>query len=98
MTEHVICGRREFRCECVEPVGHDEGADPTPHKCDPGCGGSWTYEDGEFVVVTYPSGVPTGRPYTGSLLDPAVFASVPFSVPRGPIRFIRPPALKEGEA
>lgn len=46
----VICGQREYSCECVEPQGHDG-----PHACDEGCGGSWTYdEDGKMVVVSLP--------------------------------------------
>lgn len=46
----VICGLREAKCECVLPQGHDG-----PHECDPGCNGSWDFDErGNFVTVRLP--------------------------------------------
>lgn len=60
----IICGERYERCECVLPAHRDDEV----HVCDEGCGGSWKYDEGgKFVVVTYPYGLPTGRPHVPSV-------------------------------
>lgn len=92
-----ICGATEARCECVAEPNHKG-----PHRCDEGCGGSWTFdEDGKFVVVSYPKATGEGRPRPGLgqdfLGDPwlALLAAGPIRAQRGAIRFINPPIAPE---
>lgn len=100
-ASYVICGARLSRCECVLPLGHFP---ETPHACDEGCGGSWTYDaEGEPEIVSYPSGVGTGRrnsgesiPFLGPFADPILamlLAGGPIRVQRGGIRYLTPPRL-----
>lgn len=47
----VVCGEREARCVCGEPVNH-EG----PHECNDktSCNGAWNYGENGFEIVRFP--------------------------------------------
>ena len=109
MESYEICGVRQSACECVEPAGHFPS---TPHACDSGCGGSWTFDaDGEFVIVSMPSGQMTGRttdinpdgsdmrPFIGgdSFMAAIMSGALGLNIPRGPIRYIQPPVIEASD-
>ena len=46
----IICGEQASACLCSLPPGHEP-----PHHCKrAGCGGMWTYDGEEFVVIRFP--------------------------------------------
>jgi hypothetical protein len=44
----ATCVEAQASCVCANTEGHDG-----PHEC--GCGGSWAYVDGEFVIHEWPA-------------------------------------------
>jgi hypothetical protein len=51
MTTTALCGNRAYSCQCCREAGHDG-----PHRCEPVCGGSWTYDEhGDFMPVDLPT-------------------------------------------